>query len=830
MRAAIYDSYQTEETKVMQEVHKRGYREPITLMIQEVYTNKKNEQMDLAESILSTVHMGEQASESHWTGSLTDAIIQLEHQILQLEPTRYKDVSLDILENDTYTWSTVKPIRTKAAVPKKANMFNTPMAKSNKEQALNTYQRVPAAEQNTGRDIQHRLRHSDSTIIDTEHADIVDERTRSDRLYHWTSYLYIIGLRPNRPFAEMITELQRALDLIGAPEDDTPGSFHNGLFVDTEFTQLLYGSHNWQSKRHTGVKDTTTGYYVKTVNRHLYGTFYIHSACNGTILPAISKVRVKEKVYYFQCIPEPTNIEKLQLPAKYPPLCVLRGIPANKDRHALTAAALFTVERALNCNFPVGSYAINPVQIYHKVGVDKFHDHAWVTPDMSSTTTHRIVNVTELVWEIIFLGTEEGLQDGVKSPRYTMAQANMFDQAQAKAAMTDRPHVIKIEGFTFEVLGSIRECLTHPQRARAFTASNCTTIYHIPEAALARDIIMCLSTSSDNIHAINEMANAITLPPVIKAKAPIPWRLLILWETTVEDIDLGPLVQIRSKINSKVAVLPGYDTVFMLQAMYESRRVLQETTKVYTDGKQDDRDTSTDESPTTTNTLDTEKMDIIEPASNAPSTSSCPMDETTPTRTSIPTRTMTNPMHRTGRGGRGDHITHSRTITATQQIRETSTELTKRSTYSDAVSSNSREVVLHNLNIDTYIQERIDQALAKHQAENTMQMNQLKTSILETMDNKIQSAQQGNARILLRQLSETYCQSASKLIKRQRKLDQDRRKTAVLQGHDLQIQLEEIEHAAIEVQVEKERLKKLRMQILEDAHNHNIDVDDLPVF
>ena len=831
IHASIHDSYQTEETKVLHDIYKRGYREPITLMIQETYTNKRNEELDKANTILGTVYSATHAMETNWMGSLTDAIIHLEQQIQQVDPGRFKDISLDISETDTYEWTTAKPVRTKAPVPTAGNKFNTPNAKGHKAIAFNTYQGVPAAEQITGRHMQQAIRHSEATIKDTIHSNIVDERTLSDQVYHWTSYLHVIGLRPNRSSAETMTEVQKVLDLLGAPEDDSPEDYHSGIFLDTDFAKMLHGTNNWQSNRHAGMKDTATGFYVKTVGRHLYGTFYAHSACSGTIFPAISKVRVREKVYYLQCIPEPINIEKLQSPAKFPPLCVLRGIPTNKDKHALTATALFTVERELDYNFPTGSYAINPVQLYHRVGIDKYKHNAWVSPDTSNESDHRITSMPEIVWEIIFLGTEAGIQEGNKSPRYTKAQANMFYQVKSK--MTDQPHVIKLQGFTFEVLNNIQGCHAHPQRSPTYTASNCTMIYHIPEAALARDILMTLSLTTDNVHAINEMANVTVLPPVLRARTPVPWRLLILWESTPEEIDLSPLIQISKKANLKVAVIPGYETVFMLQAIYESRRVSHEATKIHTEGQQiehDSKDGSSTSTSTTTTTAESNKNSATD-SSNMISKHLHPQIGTLYNGVSTSVRTMNNPMLRTGRGGRGD-IT--RTVTTMSQSKGSPTELATRPTYSNAVTANDKTTIVpHDMNIGTYIHEQIQQALDKQQIQTTIQMNQLKVSILETVDGKIekvQNAQQSTAKMMLWQMIDALHQGARQLATSLRQLNQDRRKLANVQGPDYQVLQEDIHQVTLELQGERERLKKMRAQIIEDARHYDIDTHDLPDF
>ncbi|MFN9904769.1 MAG: hypothetical protein ACK56F_01425, partial [bacterium] len=96
----------------------------------------------------------------------------------------------------------------------------------------------------------------------------------------------------------------------------------------------------------------------------------------------------------------------------------------------------------------------------------------------------------ELLWEVIFLKTEDHISQGTNSTRFQKSRERIFETLKETGQPTSSSYILNTTGFKFEILASLDACIQHPERPLAYTASLCTTIHHIPEALFATDVLL----------------------------------------------------------------------------------------------------------------------------------------------------------------------------------------------------------------------------------------------------------------------------------------------------------------------------------------------------
>ena len=566
---------QTEEAAVCDALFKTGNRGEVLTVASNVYSGYKiasaSAISNLFDNFLAAEGMNIFHGFSRAGDNVRDELISLEGAILSVSPEEFRDESLNVQDNVPFKWSETRQERTKfttdspVAIQRPQQRTKVPMPALAK-----TYRPVSSAEQKVGRDTQNLIRRaSERGIIIPEpevasnSSKIADECTQTDKLFRWTQYMFVTGLYPKKCATETCTILQNALDRVGEPDETS--NFSSGLKLDEDFAKEMHRTREWKVKRHQGTKDIVTGHIIKLKAREQFGTFHADSYGGGKIHPATFRVYIgQNKSLFFQCIPEPVHLDRIQQPAKYPALCALRAIPVNKDRHALTTAALFAVECALYDNFPPGSFTINPITMFHKV--TKVDD---ISNTARSSEKVKEGNVPELIWEVLFLKIEEGVVDGNKSKLYQEAREKAFKGYRLRQPTIGVAHstIIQIMGFRFEMLDSIEMCIQHPERPTTFIAPTCTIISNVPAAILAEDVIRVIAIDEKNHPVINAILNAVTLPPV-QAKKVLPWRVLIQWESVPLDIAPEALFAITDNPSILKSKIPGYETYFQLQSEF----------------------------------------------------------------------------------------------------------------------------------------------------------------------------------------------------------------------------------------------------------------------
>jgi hypothetical protein len=103
-----------------------------------------------------------------------------------------------------------------------------------------------------------------------------------------------------------------------------------------------------------------------------------------------------------------------------------RSLPYNKDRHALTNGGLATLYNVLNHVMP-GSAIIVPVPHFQPTLVvhrrnKKRHTKFYVHPDQDegsrAVPEDQVVYVNEITWEVLYVATEQDIENGVESPTF----------------------------------------------------------------------------------------------------------------------------------------------------------------------------------------------------------------------------------------------------------------------------------------------------------------------------------------------------------------------------------------------------------------------------
>jgi len=366
-------------------------------------------------------------------------------------------------------------------------------------------------------------------------------------------------------------EVQHVLSRVGDTDDTM--TICNGLTLDVEYFDSMYSTRGWQVHRHESLRTTHSNFHsgilIKLKTRALFGTFYVSSA-SGTILPAVSTIkdRFRSRFYVVYAIPVHVDVQKLSDAEMYGSLGVLRGLPGRNDHHAGTVACLNSIRSALDVNMSrPGRYAILLHNVFHQVIVNKDGNATtFLKPSGVATDTQ---TRSELVAEVVFLGTESDRTSHVGSPSYNKAWTRLFlGVREDRQPGNSEPILLHLNGFPLELFESLGACLACSHRHAGFRTPRVTVLNNVPHAVLAQDLLAVLARDAHNQLAIQEICQAIVVPPVRN----FPYRLLITWLVQIEEaLDVRPLEQHWNVSPNTIHIdegwYPGYADLMRLKDM-----------------------------------------------------------------------------------------------------------------------------------------------------------------------------------------------------------------------------------------------------------------------
>ena len=388
--------------------------------------------------------------------------------------------------------------------------------------------------------------------------------TEIDSMTIRAQFLGVLSFHRTNTAADILA-LQYLVRQIGNP-DDSNVAFDNGLRLDVHYLEQMLGTKGCEMTRHENIQayyKFDSGFFVKLTEPALFGTFYISTA-KGTILPAAVSLRTEDHTrtvfIYALDIAAPVNQICDRL---YGSIGTLRCIPGKTDLHAGTVACINSIRASLKNNFTVpGRYGLILHTIFHSVDIVPAGKGVKFTApsDPRSARTK-----TELVAEIIFLGTYDGTE------AYHRARNGIYYGARANRGVENgEPLLVYSNGIPLELYDNFQQLLEDNTRNPRFTVPTVTTIHNVP-MVLAEDMLSVLAADHDkNKASINCICQAIVLPPVSHVN--LDPRLVILW-LTEQELDLEPLTKHWGLSPRQLKVdkgfLAGYGDIMRLREMHE---------------------------------------------------------------------------------------------------------------------------------------------------------------------------------------------------------------------------------------------------------------------
>ena len=277
----------------------------------------------------------------------------------------------------------------------------------------------------------------------------------------------------------------------------------------------------------------------------------------------------------------------IQLQTKYPPILATRSLPYNKDKHALTNAALATLSNVCSRVMP-NAFAIIPVPQYHAAleahrkirnNVTKFLVHPDQDDEARAIPEEHHKWVLEITYEVIYVGTEEGRDNGQDSLKYQDSKKALYEElakARRDQQELDPPFLAYVEGLLFEYTHSFAHFRDCPRGPPGALTPNATVVRYISPQMLARDALNILAQDPANTSIIKKTRSAVVAPPVPAAKQQDCWRLFLIGDLTRETLHYDVLEShMRSyykpdtTLNSFAGPVYGLDTYTMLREMYD---------------------------------------------------------------------------------------------------------------------------------------------------------------------------------------------------------------------------------------------------------------------
>ena len=417
--------------------------------------------------------------------------------------------------------------------------------------------------------------------------------TLTDGQAGYAEYSILCGFLPLSSLEATLNELNHVYEQIG-------------LDICTEWVSDNYATHGWAIRRHHELLCYCPGYIIKHRSRQVFGTIKRVTTLRGAIYPLTAVLKPKDKTgrnrFFFMALLDPIDLQKLQLPSMYGTLCVLRDIPFNKDKSALTSSTILSVRNVMNV-FTNGNFIILPILHYHTVYVcynplrNGYNSEEYVHPeDLPRGNPDKLQRrlIPELLLDVIYTGTETGVCTGTDSPSFRKAQTsirNKLQQVQADVAGTQvqldpsshAPIYFRCNGLGAELLPTVGDCLDIPRRNPQLKVELGLIIQHVPRGCLAGDVMTILATDEYNHPALLKVDCAVHLPSVPEAHDR-PDRILLLGGRISErDIQLDSL---SAHINStsltpteprlRRVVVEGLAEIHKLQIMIDQHYASQD--------------------------------------------------------------------------------------------------------------------------------------------------------------------------------------------------------------------------------------------------------------
>ena len=450
--------------------------------------------------------------------------------------------------------------------------------------ALKTYRIITKSDVTLAHRLTMHLRKVDADLGHVSRLELpkninehIEMCTITDRQAGYGQYSVLCGFLPLPSLEATIKELQHVYEQIGVE-------------VCVDWITVNYDTHGWAIRRHHDALCYSPGYIIKHRYRQVFGTVKRSTVIHGSIYPlsAVLKPRAKagRSKFFFMALLDPVDLQKLQLPDLYGSICVLRDIPFGKDKSALTSATLFSTINVMNA-IGNGHITILPILHYHTVfihineqrrgwGMREYVHPEDVPPGNPAKMQRELI--PELLLDVIYTGTEEGVTKGTESPSFRKAQQDLFDKLQHPVLNSADPSPIyfRSNGLGAEMLLSVGDCLDIPRRNPLLRAETGLFINHVPRGCLAEDVLSILAAEPNNHPSILKLESAVYLPGVPEADR--PHRVLLLGSRLSErDIDLEPLsrhihatVLTPTEPSMRRLTVEGRGEIHKLQEMLES--------------------------------------------------------------------------------------------------------------------------------------------------------------------------------------------------------------------------------------------------------------------
>ena len=423
---------------------------------------------------------------------------------------------------------------------------------------------------------------------DSDMAHEIRSRTLADQFTFWGQYLIAVGFYPSKTVEDTLRDLYYTVGRIGIDVDshDYQPQYPNSLLVDEDWVKSNYESYHWEvTRNHTG---TAGGFLIKLERPALFGNFLMTTAFYGTIAPMSSIAKSAEhrkRVYLFMAIPAHVPMKAIQLAARYPPILAVRSIPIGKDRNALTNAALGTLYNILTRVIP-GQFAIIPVQQYHQVIVSSQKRRQFLHythPDLDEETRalpdEDRSSARDTIWEVILVLADSNVDGMSSEDRAQECHKKVFEElAKSRNGSHELtpPFLANAGGFQYEYMTSAEQFLSSPRGPANITVPSGVRIFGIPDNMLAADALNILAQDTTNHDAINRIRGAIVAPRVPSCIHQNFWRLFLLGDITMEDLNVGPLDEHMSQhrpndpaTHMSEGPIEGVEEYTKLRAMYE---------------------------------------------------------------------------------------------------------------------------------------------------------------------------------------------------------------------------------------------------------------------
>ena len=397
--------------------------------------------------------------------------------------------------------------------------------------SLKTYRANTEVDKYLANTTTHKLRNDGLAMgqVNTSHLEKslrthIQGCAMADRQAGHGQYTILSGFHPLPTLQRNINELNQAYEQIG-------------LVLDLDWIEEMYTTNGWAVRRDHDQLHYTPGAIIKLRDRQLFGTTRKSSAINGNIFPLTAVLRSNDSScrpkYFMLALIDPVDIEKIQMPTKYRSLFTFRDVPFDRDRNALTSAFIFDMRQVL-LTLCGEHFTIISLFNYHMVYT------SWVKtrnnydvqeylhqedPEVNKND-HKLKTVPEIVFNVIYTGTEDGVIDGYDSPSFKMVQEQILSKLNLHGMQS--PILFKRLGLRGEMLFTVQECIEMPRRHQGFKTDYAVFIHGIPANCLAEHLLFILAESEPNQAIIPRIEGAVILPAVKEAIPPLPHRLMLI--------------------------------------------------------------------------------------------------------------------------------------------------------------------------------------------------------------------------------------------------------------------------------------------------------------